>query len=162
MIFIRSLVFNTAFYITMICFMLMMLVAMVLPRQVNMWLVTSFSVVQDFYLRIFCGTHVEIRGLEKVPEGPVIVASKHQSTWETFSILRIVDDPAIVMKRELGWIPLFGWLALQCKMIMVHRGKKGAAIKSLVRGAKTVVADGRQIIIFPEGTRRTPGAPPPI
>ena len=160
MIYLRSFVFNAVFYIAMVCYMLAMVVAMVLPRQVSVFLLHSFSRLQDFLLRILTGTRVEIRGLEKIPEGPVIVACKHQSTWETFSVLRIVDDPAIVMKRELGWIPVFGWLAYRCKMIMVHRGKKGAAIKSLVKGAKTVVADGRQVIIFPEGTRRPPGAPP--
>jgi 1-acyl-sn-glycerol-3-phosphate acyltransferase len=158
--FFRSLLFNVAFYVTMIGYMLIGLSTFVLPRITGIRLLQSFSRAQDFLLRILVGVKIELRGLEKIPDGPLIIASKHQSTWETFTICRIVDDPAIIMKRELTWIPLFGWLVWRFEMIKVHRGKKGSAIKSLVKGGKRVIADGRQIIIFPEGTRRPAGAPP--
>ena len=60
-------------------------------------------------LRVICGTTVELRGLEKMPKGGFLVASKHQSTWETFALMPLFDDPTFILKRELKWIPMFGW-----------------------------------------------------
>ena len=160
MIYIRSALFNVFFYAAMVLYMLIMLLTIWLPRKKRVRFLQSFGHTTDKLLRVFTGINTEYRGGENMPEGPVIVACKHQSVWETFTVLTIVDDPAIILKRELAWIPVFGWLTILYKMINVQRGKKGAAIKSLVRGAKEVVKDGRQVIIFPEGTRRAPGAEP--
>ncbi|MGI9371666.1 MAG: lysophospholipid acyltransferase family protein, partial [Hyphomicrobiales bacterium] len=160
MIFVRSVLFNIFFYLAMLGYMLTMFATIWLPRKKRVRFLQSFGHTQDRILRIFAGINVEYRGLENLPEGPVIIACKHQSVWETFSSLTIVDDPAIILKRELAWVPLFGWLTILYEMINVQRGKRGAAIKSLVRGARRVVAQGRQIVIFPEGTRRAAGAEP--
>jgi 1-acyl-sn-glycerol-3-phosphate acyltransferase len=117
--------------------------------RTNLWL-----------LRVLCGIEVEFRGLEKIPPGPLLVASKHQSLWETFALLLVVRDPAYIMKRELMWIPLFGWYSWKIGMIPVDRKKGSRALAEMNARAAAELARGRQIIIFPEGTRRAPGAEP--
>ena len=72
-------------------------------------------------MRVICGTRVEYRGLEKIPKGPLIVASKHQSMWETFALLQFFEQPLFILKRELKWIPFFGWYLLKADMIDVER-----------------------------------------
>jgi 1-acyl-sn-glycerol-3-phosphate acyltransferase len=85
---------------------------------------------------------------------------KHQSTWETFALLWLFSDPAFILKRELQWIPLFGWYAWKARMIPVDRGKGSQALAAMTERARAALAEGRQIVIFPEGTRRAPGAEP--
>ena len=88
--------------------------------RTNLWL-----------LRVVCGIEVEFRGLEKIPPGPLLVASKHQSLWETFALLPLLSDPAYIMKRELMWIPFFGWYAWKAGMIPVDRGKGSQALAEM-------------------------------
>ncbi|MFN3076024.1 MAG: lysophospholipid acyltransferase family protein [Alphaproteobacteria bacterium] len=102
--------------------------------------------------------HFEARGLENLPTGPAILASKHQSAWETFALHLLVRDPVYVLKRELFLIPLVGWLMWRTGMIGIDRSRGTAALKGMVRGAAKALAERRQIIIFPEGTRTAPGA----
>ncbi len=111
-------------------------------------------------LRVVCGIKVEWRGLEKIPPGPLIVASKHHSTWETFALLPLFAAPTFILKRELQWIPLFGWLTWKGRMIPVDRGAGSQALADMTARARAEVRRGRQLIIFPEGTRRAPGAEP--
>ena len=92
--------------------------------------------------------------------GPCLVAGKHQSFWETFAVLPLFDDPCMVLKRELTFIPLFGWFTLKFKMISVERRAGSAALRKLVARGKQEIARGRAIIIMPEGTRRGPEDPP--
>ena len=104
---------------------------------------------------------MEVRGLENLPtHGPVLIAGKHPSFWETFALLPLVDDPCMVLKKELTLIPLFGWFALKFRMIAVERNAGAAALKRMVARAKREIAEGRQIIIMPEGTRKGPDDPP--
>ena len=79
-------------------------------------------------LRVVCGTKVEFRGLDRIPSGPLIVAAKHQSTWETFALLSLFKHPVFIIKRELTWIPLFGWFTIKGKMIAVDRGSGSQAL----------------------------------
>lgn len=110
-------------------------------------------------LRAIVGTRVEIRGRDRIPPGGLLMAAKHQSMLETFVLIGCVDDPAVILKRELQWIPIWGWLTIKARMIAVHRGGQNALAK-MNRRAAAEAAAGRQIIIFPEGTRRAPGAEP--
>jgi len=102
--------------------------------------------------------HYQVVGEEKVPDGAFIVAAKHQSAWETLKLELLFDDPAIVLKHELLRIPLWGWFAAKAQLIPIVRGAKGAAIASLIKGAKAAAVQGRPIVIFPQGTRLAPGA----
>jgi 1-acyl-sn-glycerol-3-phosphate acyltransferase len=106
-----------------------------------------------------CGIKVEWRGLDKIPPGGILVAAKHQSAWETFALIALFPDPTFVIKRELLWVPFFGWYARRAGMIPVDRGGK-AALAGMMVYARQALAEGRQIVIFPEGTRRPAGAAP--
>jgi 1-acyl-sn-glycerol-3-phosphate acyltransferase len=98
--------------------------------------------------------------LEKLPKGPLIVAAKHQSTWETFALLWLFDDFTFIVKRELMWIPIFGWCMWKAGMVPVDRGAGSQALTAMTLHARDRLRSGRQLIIFPEGTRRSPGADP--
>jgi 1-acyl-sn-glycerol-3-phosphate acyltransferase len=111
-------------------------------------------------LRIVCGITVDWRGLEKIPAGAFLVAAKHQSMWETFALLTLFRDPTYILKRELLWLPLFGWAAWRAGMIPVDRGGGKPALAAMAAHVRDALAAGKQIIIFPEGTRRPAGAEP--
>src|SRR5207342_1866450 len=96
-----------------------------------------------------CGIEVEFRGLEKIPPGPLIVASKHQSLWETFALVPLLSDPAFIMKRELMWIPVFGWHTWKAGMIAVDRSKGPHALADMNVRAVRELARNRQVVIFP-------------
>ena len=132
----------------------------VTPRKWSIRALQTWARASLWWLKLICGTTYEVRGREHIPDGPAIVAGKHQSLWETFALLPLVDDPAVVLKRELTWIPLFGWFALKFRMLPVVRDAGAGALKRLIGHAKQAISINRQIIIFPEGTRRAPGAAP--
>ena len=103
---------------------------------------------------------MEVRGREHLPAGPCLVVSKHQSAWETFALIPLLTDPAIVLKDELKWIPVYGWFCVKFAHILVKRDKAAAALKAMIRASQNRIAAGRQVLIFPEGTRKAAGAPP--
>jgi 1-acyl-sn-glycerol-3-phosphate acyltransferase len=110
--------------------------------------------------RKIVGTKFEVRGHDNLLQGPVLVAAKHQSAWDTFALIPQLSDPALIMKRELLWIPFYGWFSAKLEMIFVNREAGPKALRQMVRDAKARADDGREIVIFPEGTRRAPGAAP--
>ena len=110
--------------------------------------------------RIIVGTRYEITGLENVPEEGCIVAAKHQSLWDFYSLYTVLRDPSFVLKSELMKIPLFGWYVGHLDMIPINRGERSRAMRQMIREAQRVIANGRQILIFPEGTRKAPGDDP--
>jgi 1-acyl-sn-glycerol-3-phosphate acyltransferase len=130
------------------------------PRRWAMAALAIHGRFELWLLKLIVGTTFEVRGREKLPKGACLVASKHQSAWETFALIPLFRDPALLMKRELFWIPFHGWFSHKFEMIPVDRDKGPAALRRMLREAKSRIADGREIIIFPEGTRRAPGAPP--
>lgn len=159
-IIIRSIAFNTLFYLNLAVLLVVAMMTMPLPRRgvmevAKLWARTSF-----WLLRVVAGIDIEWRGLEKIPKGALIVAAKHQSIWETFGLVPLFDDPTFIIKRELMWIPVFGWCTWKGGMIPVDRGAGAQAITSMTEGAKVAITQERQIIIFPEGTRRAAGAEP--
>jgi 1-acyl-sn-glycerol-3-phosphate acyltransferase len=156
----RSLLFNVLFYVTTILFVVLGSPLLFGPRSWAMAALATHARFELFLLRLIVGTRLEVRGHEKLPKGACLVASKHQSAWETFALIPLFRDPALLMKRELFFIPFHGWFSRKFEMIPVDRDKGPAALRRMLREAKKRVEDGREIIIFPEGTRRPPGAPP--
>lgn len=157
---LRSLLFNVLFYLNLTLFMLLGIWLFVCPRQwaiagLKLWARSSL-----WLLRVICGIGMEVRGAEHLVKGPLLVAGKHQSFWESFAILPLLDDPCVVMKSELFLIPLFGWFGRKFRMIGVERAAGSQAIRNLMKRGKQEIAAGRQIVIMPEGTRKAPGDAP--
>lgn len=158
MIVVRSALFNLLFYGNMIVLMIAGLPTLLFGRRAVLSLARTWSRSSLWLLRIVCGTSAEIRGLENIPKGACLVAPKHQSFWETFALVLYFDDFSYVLKRELTFIPFFGWYLLRAEQIAVDRGNVRTALRQLTAKAKALFAEGRQLFIFPEGTRRAPGA----
>lgn len=153
MLFIRSLIFNIAFFAWSIFWSLLSLFTLVLPRKNAAFIQRNWSRGISFLLRILASIRIEVRGQEKLDEGAMIVACKHQSAWETTFFQGLFENPAIVMKKELLRIPFFGWYTRKMGMIAVDRSRGMKAMRELMRKASVAAADGRKIVIFPEGTR---------
>lgn len=157
---VRSVVFNALFYLNTLFWLIVGIPTFVMPYRAIIWIAKSWGRVNLVLLRVVAGVDYEIRGREKIPSGPAIVASKHQSAWETFALLPLFDNPLFILKRELQWIPVFGWLAIKGRMVPVDRKKGSQALIAMTERARVELSDGRQLIIFPEGTRRPAGAEP--
>src|ERR1700684_2973735 len=157
-IFLRSLVYNLLFYLVLAFWVIVGIPTYLMPRPAIMAIARCWARSSIWLMRVICDTRVEYRGLEKIPKGPLLVASKHQSIWETFALLQFFDQPLYILKRELTLIPFFGWYLIKAGMIAVDRRAGGRALLKMVRQASEAVRRGRQLIIFPEGTRRTVGA----
>ena len=111
-------------------------------------------------LPLLVGLRVEIVDRDRAPVGAALVAAKHQGMLDILVALVLLPDPCIVMKKELMWIPIFGWFCAKAGMIPIDRSAGAKAVRTMTRAAKTAAAEGRQLLVFPEGTRRAPGAPP--
>jgi 1-acyl-sn-glycerol-3-phosphate acyltransferase len=106
-----------------------------------------------------CDVKVEVRGREHIPVGAAIVAPKHQCMLDVFAQFTWLPASVFVMKKELAWIPWFSWYAQKVRTIVIDRGAQAAALRQMVSEAKVRFAEGRQVVIFPEGTRGEPGVP---
>lgn len=158
---LRSFFFNVGWYIGSTVIAIVGVPILVLSRRVvvawsHFWIVFCLG-----WLRLTCRLTHRMGGLENLPAGPVIVASKHQSTWETLAFALLFPNAAIVLKRDLLFIPVVGWAMARAGHIGVERGDGASALRGLVRQAKAAVAEGRSILIFPEGTRTPVGSQPP-
>jgi 1-acyl-sn-glycerol-3-phosphate acyltransferase len=159
---LRSLLLNAALYVSLVGIMIAAVPTLVMPRGALMAFVRAWGRYYLWLCRVVGGIKVEFRHRERIPPGPLLIASKHQSIWETFALLSQFDDPCFILKHELTWIPLFGWYAVKAHMLPVDRRGGAAVMARLNRQARDEVrnGEGRQILFFPEGTRRPAGAPP--
>jgi 1-acyl-sn-glycerol-3-phosphate acyltransferase len=157
---LRSVIFNLLFYLNLLGLLVAALPTLLMPRPAILSVARLWARMNSWLLRAICGITAEFRGLEKIPPGPLIVACKHQSLWETFALVPLFADPAYIMKRELMWIPFFGWYTWKAGMIAVDRSKGSQALPEMNACVRRELARNRQVIIFPEGTRRSPGAEP--
>lgn len=160
MLFLRSLVFHILFWTATVLIILAGLPRFFMHRTAVQELGRQWGRVGLWLLERVVGLRVDWRGLENIAPGAVIVAAKHQSIWDTFVLPIRFPDFSYILKRELVWIPFFGWYLLAAEQIGIDRAKGGKLLPQLVRKSKAIFAQGRALFIFPEGTRRPPGAPP--
>ena len=160
MVLIRSIAFNALFYLNLLVHFIAAIPTLAMPHQAIVAVMKFWAHTNFWLLRVVCGVACEFRGIEKIPTGALLIASKHQSLWETFALITLFADPAFILKRELMWIPFYGWYAWKAGMIPVSRGKRAQALADMTNSARQELNRGRQILIFPEGTRRAPGAAP--
>jgi len=160
MIIVRSVAFNILFYLNTALWLVVALPTFFMPYQAVVEVAKTWGRVNLVLLRIVAGVTFDLRGRERIPDGAVIVASKHQSAWETFALMHLFRSPTFIMKRELQWIPIFGWLTIKGRMVGIDRRAGSQALMAMAERARAELARGRQLIIFPEGTRRPVGAEP--
>lgn len=157
---LRSLIFVAWLYLSMAIFALLLSPVLLFGRDPSMAVIRMWAAFVLFGLRWICGVRVEVRGLEHRPTGAALIAGKHQGMLDVIAPFTFLPDPCFVMKKELMILPFFGWFAARTNMIAIDRSAHSAALKGMVRQARTRHAEGRQILIFPEGTRTAPGATP--
>ena len=157
---LRSLLFAAAFYLATALFLLLGSWLLLAPRSWAMQGLKLHGQTSVWLLRVICGTKLEVRGAGNLPKGACLVVAKHQSAWDTFALIPLFQDPAVVLKDELKWIPLYGWFCVKFAHILVKRDRAATALKQMLADARIKAEAGRQVLIFPEGTRRPPGAAP--
>ena len=156
---LRSLVFVLWLYLSMALFAVGLSPALLGPHVMAMGVVRGWAKFVLFGLRWIAGVRVELRGLEHRPAGAALVAAKHQGMLDVVALLAVLPDACFVLKKELMPLPFFGWFAWKTRMIAVDRSGHAKALKDMARQARARLAENRQIVIFPEGTRTPPGQP---
>lgn len=158
MTFLRSALFMAWFLILTLVMAIIFLPLLAAPRRATVRIARGWARATLWGLRVLAG--IGERRIGKVPQGGVLVASKHMSMWDTLALYLALDDPGIVLKRELLRIPFYGWYLGKAAAIPIDRSAGADALRRMTYAAQQVLADGRPILIFPEGTRKKPGAPP--
>src|SRR5579862_10019669 len=157
---LRAALFNIAFYIDTVVVGILGLPFLVTPRRTSMRFGRFWAQTILFLLKWTIGLDSEIRGRENIPPGGCLIAMKHQSMWDTLMLPPLLGDPAGVIKRELQFVPIYGWYATRAGSIFIDRKGGAGALRRLVSAAKRAVAAGRPVVIFPQGTRTRPGMSP--
>lgn len=155
---IRSFLFQIFFWIFSVASALAMVPLFLAPRRAMIWAIRTWASGVLFGLKMIAGVRFEVRGQNHFPSGAVVVASKHQASIDVFALFTVLPDACFVMKKELLAVPLFGWIGVKAGMIVVDRDGHATALKRLVTDARSRMTEDRQLVIFPEGTRREPGA----
>lgn len=162
MMLLRSTLFNLFFFgSTFVLTVPAAIVSLVSPGKVMGW-ARFWARTQLHAARVICGIRLQVSGWENLPPPPVVIASRHESTFDVLVWIAMLPAACFVVKRELYQIPLFGRCIRAARMISVDRGAGGAAIRTLLRGGDRAKAEGRHIVIFPEGTRVDPEEHPPL
>ncbi len=159
MLAVRSLLFNVIFFgWTAFVSLLALPAAFIVHRPrllhavARLWARVTFAL-----LKILCRIDYQVHGLENLPAGPCMIAAKHQSAWDTMIFSQLLEQPSFVLKQELTRIPLFGWVLKRAEMVPVNRAGGTKALKDMVAVARRRLQAGQSIVIFPEGTRTSPG-----
>jgi len=154
---LRSLLFNVFFFAWTLAIVVMGLPFLLLPHRFTYRLGAFWVRVTLAVLGGLVGLRHRVVGLEHRLPGAAIYAVKHQSAWDTLVFALLLDEPAYVLKRELTYLPLFGWMLLRAGMIPVDRAGRASALRRMIGQAKQRTAAGRPLLIYPEGTRTAPG-----
>ena len=157
MIMARSLVYHALYGVWAFLMSFAFLPSLILPFWASDFIARFWTRSVYWLLRVICGLTYRVEGMDFLPTGPVIVASKHQSAWDTLFFPYKLDKSAIILKRELFWLPFFGWYAKKYGAIGINRRGGASAIRQMIKDSRKPLSTGRSIIIFPEGTRTAPG-----
>lgn len=157
MILVRSFLFNLYFFALTAFGLFTYWVLLPLPRATFQGAVRLWQRLVFGGLKLICAVEWEVRGRERIPKGAAVFACKHQSAWDTMAFYALVADPAYVLKKELLRIPFWGWYAAKTRQIVVDRRAGVRALKDVAATARERIAEGRQVVIFPQGTRVPPG-----
>ncbi len=159
MIFIRSVIFFLFFLLNTVFFAgFGFIIGWFLPGNTKYIIDTTWSRSSLWALKIICGLTYRVEGRENIPKDSCIVLSNHQSTWETIALISLVDHPKVwVLKRELIFVPVFGWVMIHFKPIAIDRKAGRKAVRQIIEQGTQRLKEGLSVIIFPEGTRIAPG-----
>ena len=160
MMMLRSVIFLVLFNLLTAVQAIVMIPLFVCPSSWSRFAFRGWGLLGTYLVRWICGVRMEVRGREHLPEGACLIAGKHLSMFDTNAPFLFLRDVAFVMKKELVWVPLFGWWCLKGQMIVVDREGGSASLKKMAADARDRLADNRQILIFPEGTRAKIGQVP--
>jgi len=155
--FMRSLIFSASMIVATVLISLLLLLCAPLPFRLRSRAARIYAVYVIGTLKTLCGVNYQVKGLENIPEGAAIIFSKHQSTWETYALQLLFPSQVWVLKRELMWVPFFGWGMAMLKPISIDRSSGRKAIKQIITQGRARLDAGIWVTVFPEGTRITPG-----
>lgn len=157
---IRSIAFNIAFFAWAFISAILFAPLFIISSHASLYAGKPWADLSLVLARFFCGIKFEVRGRENIQNTPVIYASKHQSAWDTIIFLNLFPNVAYVLKKELLRLPFWGWYLWRMRMIAIDRSAGASSIKQIIRDGKAALAEGRPIVIFPEGTRKKLGSEP--
>ena len=153
----RSFIFLTVYAITAILFSVIGVLIWPLPFKQRYWVVSRWAVMNIWLLKIICGLRLEVEGRENIPTEPCVILCKHQSAWETLALQAVFPPQVWVLKRELLWIPFFGWGLASLRPIAIDRNAGHQALHQVIEQGKERLQSGAMVVVFPEGTRLPPG-----
>ena len=159
---LRSLLFALGYTVTVVLFAVPSVLTFPLPFHWRYRFISQWARFNLWWLRITCNLRFEVEGIEHVPTTPAVIFCKHQSAWETFALQLIFPPQIWLLKRELLWVPFFGWGLAMLDPIAINRSDKRRALKTLLQQGKQRLSTGRWVVIFPEGTRVPPGTHRPF
>jgi len=158
MIVLRSALFAVLQTLLTVVFSLIALLTFPFSARIRYRIITLWNRIVVWLAEVVCGIRYRVIGLENLPATPAVVMAKHQSAWETIALPVLLPPPmALVIKRELLWVPFFGWGMAMLSPIAINRAEGRAALKQIVEQGRARLAEGFGVLIFPEGTRMAPG-----
>ena len=159
MIAVRSLIYMLGQIVSAVIVDILVLLTFPFPRAIRDKVISSWARFNIWTLGIVCGLKFRVQGLENIPDQPSIIISNHQSAWETLCFQLFFPPLSFVLKRQLLWIPFFGWGLAAYRPIAIDRSKKVRALDQLIKQGRQRLEEGRWLVIYPEGTRMLPGQP---